>query len=166
MPKPFFPLKKTPNASIHGPYSSASIDVKTGSPDPADFGTTRPLIHCQVLAIRAMFGWPLAYPYAAVTAGWGHIKICQNLPAVAYWVKSLGKSHCDGRDIPTVSPTIAQIATVSHGKICRIWTTNSYIDGCGLSLYNSQFVNRKKGSAAISLGLNYCSMGLSQKWTI
>jgi hypothetical protein len=48
-----------------------------------------------------------------VTAGWsGHIKIRQNLPAVAYQAKSLGTSRCDGRDMPTVAPTIAQIAAV------------------------------------------------------
>jgi hypothetical protein len=28
----------------YGPYSSASIDVKTGSPDPADFAKTRRLL--------------------------------------------------------------------------------------------------------------------------
>jgi hypothetical protein len=58
-----------------------------------------------------MFGQPLAY--RIVTAGSGCIKIRQNLPAVAYRAKSLGKSHCDSRDMPTVAPTIARIATVS-----------------------------------------------------
>jgi hypothetical protein len=77
-----------------------------------------------------MFGLPLAY--RAVTAGSGDIKIHQNLPAVAYRAKSLGKSHCDGRDMPTVAPTTAPI------------------------------FKPKKGFTTISLGMNYCSMGLSQ----
>jgi hypothetical protein len=38
-----FPFKNHPFQS-YGPYSSASIDVKTGSPDPADFATTWLLI--------------------------------------------------------------------------------------------------------------------------
>jgi hypothetical protein len=33
-----------------------SINVKTGSPDPADFAITRLIIHWRVLAIRAMVG--------------------------------------------------------------------------------------------------------------
>jgi hypothetical protein len=78
--EPFFPFKNRPSQR-YGPYSSASNDVKTGSPDPANFATTRPPIHCQVLAICAMFERPLAY--RSVTAGSGRI-ICQNLPAVAY----------------------------------------------------------------------------------
>jgi hypothetical protein len=110
--EPFFPFKNRLSQS-YDPYSSASINVKTGSPDPADFATTRPLIHWQVLAIRAMFGRPLAY--YAVKAVSGCTKIRQNLPAVAYRAKSLGKSHCDGRDFATVAPTIAQITTV--GKV-------------------------------------------------
>jgi hypothetical protein len=42
----------------------------------------------------------------------GHVKILKNLPAVAYRAKSLGKSCCDCCDMPTVSPTTAQIATI------------------------------------------------------
>jgi hypothetical protein len=45
----------------------------------------------------------------------GHSKIRQNLPAVAYWAKPLGISRCDGGDMPTVVPTIVQMATV--GKL-------------------------------------------------
>jgi hypothetical protein len=41
---PFFPFKNRP-FQIYGPYSIASIDVKIGSPDPADFAMTWPLIH-------------------------------------------------------------------------------------------------------------------------
>jgi hypothetical protein len=52
--------------------------------------------------------------YRAVTAGLGCIKIRQNLPAVAYRAKSLGQSRCDSRDMPTVTPTIARIATVGE----------------------------------------------------
>jgi hypothetical protein len=59
-----------------------------------------------------MFGLPLAY--RAVMAGSGHIKIRQNLPAVAYRAKSLGKSRCDGRDMPTVAPAIVRMATVGE----------------------------------------------------
>jgi hypothetical protein len=57
-----------------------------------------------------MFGRPLAY--RAVTAGSGHIKIRQNMLAVAYRAKSFGKSPCDGRDMLTVAP--ARIATVGE----------------------------------------------------
>jgi hypothetical protein len=39
---PIFVLK----SAISGPYNSPSIDVKTGSPDPADFAKTRCL--CQL----------------------------------------------------------------------------------------------------------------------
>jgi hypothetical protein len=56
-----------------------------------------------------------ALTYRAVTARSARIKICQNLPAMAFWAKSLGKSRCDGHDMPTVAPTIARIATV--GKV-------------------------------------------------
>jgi hypothetical protein len=42
-----------------------------------------------------------------------HSKICQNLPAVAYRAKLLGISRCDGRDMPTVAPTIIRMATVA-----------------------------------------------------
>jgi hypothetical protein len=61
-----------------------------------------------------MFGRPLAY--RAVTAGSGRIKIRQNLPTGAYQAKSLGKSRSDGRDMPTVAPTIARIATVGEAE--------------------------------------------------
>jgi hypothetical protein len=53
--KRFFPFKnRTPQS--YGPYISASINVKTVSPDPADFAMPRPIIHRRVLAIRAMVG--------------------------------------------------------------------------------------------------------------
>jgi hypothetical protein len=45
-----------------------------------------------------------------VTAGSGHIKIHQNLPAVSYWAKALGKSLCD---MPMFASIILQFATVS-----------------------------------------------------
>jgi hypothetical protein len=102
------PFKNRP-PQTYSPYSSSSVDVKTGSSGPVDFATTRPLIHWRVLAIRAMFGQPLAY-----RAGTGRIKIRQDPLAVAYLVKSLSKLHCDGRDMPMVAPTIAQIATVGE----------------------------------------------------
>jgi hypothetical protein len=40
----------------YGPYSSASINVKPGSPDPTDFDMTWLIIHWRVLAIRTMVG--------------------------------------------------------------------------------------------------------------
>jgi hypothetical protein len=53
--KPFFCLKIAHHkATVH------TVAHQSGSPDPADFATTRPLIHWRVLAIRAMFGRPLA----------------------------------------------------------------------------------------------------------
>jgi hypothetical protein len=44
---PFFLLKVAhPKATVT--YSRASIDVKTGSPDPANFAMTRLLIHWHI----------------------------------------------------------------------------------------------------------------------
>jgi hypothetical protein len=43
---PFFPFKNRLSQS-YGPYSRASIDVKT-SPDPEDFAMTRPIIHWHI----------------------------------------------------------------------------------------------------------------------
>jgi hypothetical protein len=75
-----------------------------------------------------MFGQPLAFH--TVNAGSGRIKTRQNLPSVAYRAKPLGKSHCDGRDMPTVASTIMQIATV--GKVeAESWQNPPNIDGCG-----------------------------------
>jgi hypothetical protein len=51
----FLMFKNRPSQS-YGPYSSASIYVKSGSPDPADFATTRHLIHWRVLELRSMVG--------------------------------------------------------------------------------------------------------------
>jgi hypothetical protein len=129
---------------------------------------TRPLIHWRVLAIRVMFGRPLAY--RAVTAGPGWIKIRQNLLAVAYRAKSLSNSRCDDCNMPTVAPTIARIATV--GKVdAESWQNPPNLDsqflhdGCGtlrtVALRRPIF-KPKKGSSTISLGLNYYSIGLSQ----
>jgi hypothetical protein len=110
-----------PTGTSFSPYSSTSINVKTGSLDPADFATTRPLIHWRVFAICKMFGRPLAYH--AVTAGSGSIKIRQNLLAVAY--RSLDKSRCDGRDMPT----IAQISIVSKIE-AESWLNPPNLDNC------------------------------------
>jgi hypothetical protein len=44
----------------------------------------------------------------------GHSKIRQNLLAVAYRAKPLGILHCDGCNMPTVGPTIVQMATVDE----------------------------------------------------
>jgi hypothetical protein len=53
---------------------------------------------------------------------------------------------------------------LSRSKIRRIWRTSVYIDGCGtlrtVALSRPIF-KQKKGSATISLGLNYCCMGSS-----
>jgi hypothetical protein len=55
---------KNHTSQSYNPYSSTSIYVKSGSPDPADFAMTRHLIHWQVLALHAMVGltigklWP------------------------------------------------------------------------------------------------------------
>jgi hypothetical protein len=71
--------------------------------------------------------WATVWAYHAVTTGSGHIKICQNLPAVANQLKSLGKSRCDGRDMPTVAPIIEQIATV--GKVeAESWQNPANLD--------------------------------------
>jgi hypothetical protein len=52
---PFFQFKNVPSQS-YGKYSSASIDVKNGSPDPADFAMTRLLIHHGILRCD---GWDM-----------------------------------------------------------------------------------------------------------
>jgi hypothetical protein len=136
---------------------------------------TRLLIHCWVLALCAMVGatagisWP---PQRDMQQIWSHVvvksaKIC--------WLCHIWHSplaYC-GRDMPTVTPTIVRMATVSKleaesWQICRIRRTSFYINGCvtlwlyGLSLKDGRFLKRKKGSATISLGLNYCSMGSYQ----
>jgi hypothetical protein len=41
---PFFCLKISHFKATVGPYSRASINVKTGSPDPADFAKTQRLL--------------------------------------------------------------------------------------------------------------------------
>jgi hypothetical protein len=61
-------------------------------------------------------------------AGSGHIKIRQNLPAVAYRAKSLGKSRCDGRDMPKVIPTIMRIVTVGAVE-AKSWLAKSAESG-------------------------------------
>jgi hypothetical protein len=45
----------------------------------------------------------------------GRSKICQNLLSVAYQAKLLGILRYDGCDMPMVTPTIVQMATV--GKL-------------------------------------------------
>jgi hypothetical protein len=62
-----------------------------------------------------MFGRLLAY--RTVMAGPSRIKSHQNLLAVAYQAKSLGKSRCDGRDMPMVAPTITGIVTEVEAKL-------------------------------------------------
>jgi hypothetical protein len=48
----------------------------------------------------------------------GSSKIRQNLLAVAYRyrAKPLGILRCDGHDMPMITPTIAQIATVGESE--------------------------------------------------
>jgi hypothetical protein len=53
---PFFLFKNRPFQS-YGSYSSASIDVKTGFPDPADFAKTRRLLPLLLHIVQS----PLAY---------------------------------------------------------------------------------------------------------
>jgi hypothetical protein len=74
--------------------------------------------------------------------------------------------------MPTVAPTIAQIVKVSKVK-AEFWQNLLNLDigqpvlhqwicystDCRFKTANFQ---TKKGSATINLGLNYCSMGLSQ----
>jgi hypothetical protein len=51
---PFF-LFKNPLSPNKGPYNSASIDVKNGSPDPADFAKTRRLCWLQYTNVAQPF---------------------------------------------------------------------------------------------------------------
>jgi hypothetical protein len=78
---------------------------------------TRLILHWRVLTIRAMVGATVGISRSSQP---GHSKIRQNLPAGAYQAKFLSISRCDGRDMPTVAPTIEQIATV--GEIdAKLW---------------------------------------------
>jgi hypothetical protein len=104
----FFLFKNRPS-QCNGPYNSPSMYVKTGPPDPADFATTRHLIHWRFLALRAMV-WAIVG-----ISRTSHYKKIRHLPAVAYREMSLGISRCDVRDMPTLGPTIARSATV--GKL-------------------------------------------------
>jgi hypothetical protein len=77
------------------------------------------LIHWQVLALCAIVGVMVDISRTSqcdmpTDLKPGCSKIPQNLPAVAYRAKPLGLSHCDGRDMPTVTPTIEQMATVGE----------------------------------------------------
>jgi hypothetical protein len=51
---PFFPFKNHPSQS-YSPYSRASIEVKTGFPDSANFAMTRPLIHWHIVLWRPRY---------------------------------------------------------------------------------------------------------------
>jgi hypothetical protein len=53
----------------------------------------------------------------------------------------------------------------NHSKICQIWRTSFYIDGCAslrTVAFKRPIFKQKKGYANISLGLNSCSMGSYQ----
>jgi hypothetical protein len=58
----------------------------------------------------------------------GRIKIRQNLLAVTYRAKSLGKSRCYGRDMPTLAPTIARITTVGKVEAAETWQNSPNLD--------------------------------------
>jgi hypothetical protein len=63
----------------------------------------------------------------------------------------------DLRDMPKSAPSLS--------KICRIWRTCFYIEGCDTVqtvALKWPIFKQKKGCATISLGLNYCSMGSVQ----
>jgi hypothetical protein len=141
--KPFFPFKNRLSKS-YGPYRSGSVDVKTGSPDPADFATTRPLIRWRVLAIRAMFGRPLAND--VVTAGSGRIKICQlwhiRLSPLANCAVTAAICQQSTQPLRELSQSVK--LKPSHGKIHRIWTTScTSMDVVlyGLLLEDGRFLN-------------------------
>jgi hypothetical protein len=55
--EPFFLVKNSPFQS-YSLESNTSIDVKTGSPDPADFATTRLLNHWPIGCLRHANGRP------------------------------------------------------------------------------------------------------------
>jgi hypothetical protein len=60
VPNPFFCLKIARHKATVHIHTVRIHRCKTGSPDPADFATTRPLILRRVATIRAMFGRPMA----------------------------------------------------------------------------------------------------------
>jgi hypothetical protein len=75
---PFFLFKNRPSQS-YDPYSRASIDVKTGSSDSADFAMTRLLIQI----------YPLAYcPVTAEICQWLH-NHCANCQSRRKWTTDL-----------------------------------------------------------------------------
>jgi hypothetical protein len=140
---PFFHLKIARlNATLHRVRSS----------DPADFVTTRHLIHWWVLALRAIVGETVGISWSSqhdmpIDLKPGCSKISQNLLSAAYRAKPLGISRCDSHDIPMVTPMIVRMATVRvRCLVDARWSIFKQI----------------KLAATISLGLNFCSMGSSQ----
>jgi hypothetical protein len=113
---------------------------------------------------------------AAVTArcAKGLCPICHNrqiwriLLRPGFW--STGISCCEGRDMPTVAPTIVLIVNTCQkfrrqvSKICQIWRPCFNIDGYttlwAVALKRPIF-KQKKGFVNISLGLNFCSIDSS-----
>jgi hypothetical protein len=81
--------------------------VKTGSPDPAYFATTWPLI-CLLWQFAQWLGLPLAYPRR-------HSAVCQwtlpDMPQLADFGGFLyDPARPSQREMPTFAPTIARIA--------------------------------------------------------
>jgi hypothetical protein len=81
----FFPFKNRLSQS-YGPYSSATIDVKTGSPDPADFATTRLLIQMYPLVYRAVTALICQWSHKTIsrTANTHHLIFLLELPLELY----------------------------------------------------------------------------------
>jgi hypothetical protein len=140
------------------PYSSTSIDVKTGSPDPADFSTTWLLIYWRVLAICTMVGRPLAYRSC-------HTAICQSTRSRDV-VKSAG-CGISGKVPLHIALWWPQYAKgrPNHCAYCHRRGSRSRVVAKvfklmdvvldELSLLDGRFLNRKKGLLTISLGLYY-----------
>jgi hypothetical protein len=138
---PFFHLKMTCcKATVH---TVAQPSMFSRSGGFCYYSASNPLVSV-VNSICPMLGRPLAYH--TVMAGLGRIKICQNLSAVAYRAKSIGKSHCDGPDMPTVAPTIARIRhrviAKSAGSREPVFTSMDVLL-FGLSLKDGRFLNQK-----------------------
>jgi hypothetical protein len=78
-------------------------------------------------------------------------KIRQNLPAVAYRAKSLGKSLCDGCDMPKVAPTIARIATIGEFE-AELWQNPPDLENQLLHLWMLYCTDRSFATGNFSKG--------------
>jgi hypothetical protein len=135
-----FLFKNRPFQS-YGLYSSASVEVKTGSPDPADFAKTR---H-QLPRLWHIPQNPLAYRTEVAAISQGRTNNCANCQ---HWPSGFLPKLAQVSD-----PFFAALAV--RAVVVRPWHIKA-------GTVTESFFKQNKGSATISLGLIYHSMVLSQ----